>query len=199
MYFKVQWTTAFLSALVVSKATASPDPSPNSAPFLREANLLAGVAQSGGDGLQSKNRPLIGFIYYRAFTAPQPGRFVLRMLADALLTDVTPSSTTPLSGLQSETVARAALVRFGFSGCYVPDAVWLVCMDDGPRVTWLNQGKQNAQVLGSFPLGVSLHSGHFYPLAVHARAEFGWWKTVQQNKTQKSHLNMFWAGAGYSW
>lgn len=184
----------FLAATPAHSETAAAP----SMPFMREANLLIGSAHSGGDGLKTSVEPLVGFIYFRAFTPPQPGKFVLRMLADALLTQITPSDL-PLADLAPGEKARAALVRFGFSGCWVPDALWLLCMDDGPRVTWLNQGTQNAQVLGSFPLGLSVHSGHAHPVSLHARAEFSWWKSVRMNTHKRSTLNMFWMGAGYSW
>ena len=169
-----------------------------SAPFMREANLLAGSAQSGGDGLEKSTQPLVGFIYYRAFTPPKERRFVLRMLADALITQLKTSST-PLANLGASEKSRAMLVRFGFSGCWVPDQLWLLCMDDGPRVTWFDQGTKNAQVIGSFPLGISVHSGHLHPVSVHSRIEFGWWKSVKENQAQRSTLNLLWLGAGYSW
>ena len=50
-------------------------------PFQKEVNLIAGVSQSGGTGLKSHTTSALGFVYFRAFTPPEAGRFVLRMLA----------------------------------------------------------------------------------------------------------------------
>jgi hypothetical protein len=185
-------------AVAPSRARAVTTPSEPQGPFLKEVTLIGGVAQTFGDGLQRGTAPLAGFIYYRAFTPPQAGKFVLRMLADTVVTELTPNRT-PLAQLEEDRFTRAILVRFGFSGCYVPSALWLLCMDDGPRVAWLNQGTTNAQVLGSFPLGLSVHSGHAHPMSLHLRAEFGWWKSSVKGFAQQSNLNLFWLGAGYHW
>ncbi|MEY4064527.1 MAG: hypothetical protein RIR26_735, partial [Pseudomonadota bacterium] len=166
--------------------------------FLREVNLLSGVALSGGDALEKRISLMYGFNYFRAFSKPQSGHFTLRMIADTLVTPFTFSSA-PLPGFEGGKEARAILVRFGFSGCYVGENMWLACMDDGPRIGWVKQGTSNAQVLGNFPLGVSLHSGAFHPMSLHARAEFGSWNVRLNGKEQKSHMNFYTLGAGYSW
>lgn len=192
-------SSLFLSALLFPSAYANSETfNESSIPFMREANLLVGTAFSGGDGLESSSKPMLGFIYYRAFTPPKERRFVLRMLADALITELK-TSGAPLANLANATNTRAMLVRFGFSGCWVPNTLWLACMDDGPRVTWLSQGEQDAQVIGSFPLGISVHAGHLHPISLHSRAEFGWWKSTKNNQNQRSTLNFIWLGAGYSW
>lgn len=200
IFRKAHWLVPALLALTGSPFSARAETQPASAqgPFMKEVSLIAGVAQTSGNGLQNLTPPLGGFIYYRAFTTPQPGKFVLRMLADTVVTELTPNQT-PLAQLEQERAARAILVRFGFSGCYVPSALWLLCMDDGPRVAWLNQGNTNAQVLGSFPLGLSIHSGHIHPISLHFRAEFGWWKSKENGVAKQSNLNLFWVGSGYHW
>ncbi|MBM3381667.1 MAG: hypothetical protein FJY29_04420 [Betaproteobacteria bacterium] len=187
-----------LAVPTTASANSESPPAQGSEPFMKEVSLIGGVSQASGSGLKNLKAPLGGFIYYRAFSAPQPGKFVLRMLADTVVTQLTPNQT-PLAQLEAERSTRAVLVRFGFSGCYVPAPLWLLCMDDGPRVAWLDQGSSNAQVLGSFPLGLSVHSGHAHPIALHLRAEFGWWKSKINNVSQQSNLNLFWLGVGYNW
>lgn len=194
---KITLVLGILAALFSSHAIAEESES-SSSPFLREVNLLAGVSQSGGDALEKRTPLLYGFNYFRAFSKPKAGRFTLRMIADTLVTPFTFSSA-PLPGFDAGKEARAILVRFGFSGCYVGEHTWLACMDDGPRIGWVKQGSVNAQVLGNFPLGVSLHSGAFHPLSLHVRAEFGTWDVRLQGEEQKSQMNFYTLGAGYSW
>jgi len=167
-------------------------------PFQKEVNLTAGVSQSGGTGLQARTTSALGFVYFRAFTPPQAGRFVLRMLADTLVTGVK-SSTQPLLGLETNTSASALLIRFGFSGCYLPNAVSMLCMDDGPRIAWFQSGDTSRHVLGSFPLGLSAHLSVWPNYPLHFRAEFGQWNFVNRRFKNNSFMNLYWLGAGYAW
>ena len=167
-------------------------------PFQKEVNLIAGVSQSGGTGLKSHTTSALGFVYFRAFTPPEAGRFVLRMLADTVVTGVK-SSTQPLLGLEPNTSASALLIRFGFSGCYLPNAVSMLCTDDGPRITWFQSGDTSRHVLGSFPLGLSAHLSVWENYPLHFRAEFGQWNFVNRRFKNNSFMNLYWLGAGYAW
>lgn len=181
-------------ALVTREASASQE----LIPFQKEVNLLAGTSQSGGTGLQAQANSMFGFVYFRAFTPPQQGRFVLRMLADTVVTKLK-SSSQPLLGLDSNTSATAVLIRFGFSGCYLPSAISMLCMDDGPRITWLQSGDASKHVLGSFPLGISAHLALWEQYPLHFRAEFGQWDFVNRRTKNNSYLNLYWLGLGYAW
>lgn len=190
----------------IQTALAQPDAQPGThgagsgklIPFQKEVNLIGGVSQSGGTGLVAQTRSAFGFVYFRAFTPPKAGHFVLRMLADTLVTGVK-SSTQPLLGLETDTNASALLIRFGFSGCYLPTATSMLCMDDGPRITWLQADETSRHVLGSFPLGLSAHLALWESVPLHFRAEFGQWNFKNRSLTNNSFLNLYWLGVGYAW
>jgi|GEM_PF-638151 len=167
--------------------------------FERDVSLVGGFSKTSGNAVAANTLPLAGFLYTRSFTQARAGHFVLRMLADALWTSLTPSDSQPLAHLRSGGKVTATHVRFGFSGCYNFDDLWLMCMDDGPRVSWLAQNSENAQVLGSFPLGVSLHSASLHPWTTHVRGEIGHW-TSHENGQKSSAVFLFgWVGLGYNW
>lgn len=198
MFFLIQKMILASFVFAAFAANAQPPESEVVIPFQKEVNLIAGVSQSGGTGLKSQTTSAFGFVYFRAFTPPQAGRFVLRMLADTVITGVN-TTTQPLLGLEANTKASALLIRFGFSGCYLPTATTLLCMDDGPRITWLQSGSTSRHVLGSFPLGISAHFAHWVKVPLHIRAEFGQWDFVNRGVKNSSFLNVYWIGAGYAW
>lgn len=167
-------------------------------PFSREISLIGGISQSSGPGVERSIRPASGFIYARSFTLPEPNRFLIRVIADTIWTDLT-TSYRPLSQLAPERKAVATLIRFGFSGCYLWSTTWMACMDDGPRISWLNQGTSDAQVLGSFPLGVSVHNGELFPWILSLRGEIGRWQSREKGVQFKNDLSLLWLGAGYNW
>jgi hypothetical protein len=73
------------------------------------------------------------------------------------------------------------------------------CLDDGPRLTYLLQGSTNAQTLGSFPLGASLHYGGLFPWIITSRAEHGRWDSREKGVSKNNSVNLFLLGAGYNW
>lgn len=183
----------FSFSFVIAKAE---DTNP---PFVRDISLLGGLAHSRGPGVENAIQPALGFFYARSFSAPQPEHFLLRVIADGLWTHVTPSDTKPLAHLAESQQAQALLVRFGFSGCYLWSFTNLICLDDGPRISWLSQGKNNAQNLGSFPLGLSYHNAKLLPWIFMSRIEFGRWSSRENGSQQHNALSFLLLGFGYQW
>lgn len=168
-------------------------------PFSREISLLGGVSRGQGSGIENQNQAVVGFQYARSFSAPEAEHFLLRIIADTLRTHLKPSSAQPLADLAAAQSAQATLIRFAFSGCYLWSASWMGCFDDGPRISWLSQGNSDAQVLGSFPLGLSLHNGEFFPWIFTLRTEVGRWERRKQGQSQANTLSLAVAGVGYNW
>lgn len=179
-----------------NRATASESAS---VPFTREISLLAGVSKATGGGVESTPQPAFAFLYARSFAVPKAEHFLLRMIADTIWTQLKTSNSQPLAHLAAGRTARATLVRFGFSGCYVWSMSWMACMDDGPRISWLSQGTSDAQVLGSFPLGVSVHNADFFPWVLTLRGEYGRWDTRENGKQLNNQMSYAIFGAGYNW
>lgn len=188
----------FFIALFFSATPFGPNKAFASSPFAREISLLGGISQSSGDGMEGRTAPAAGFLYARSFAVPEPEHFLLRMIADTVWSELT-TSAQPLAHLAPQKKATATLVRFGFSGCYVWTTAWMACMDDGPRISWLNQGSSDAQVLGSFPLGLSAHNASFFPWIITTRVEFGRWDSREQGTAKKNVFNFWVGGVGYNW
>ncbi|MFZ9521476.1 MAG: hypothetical protein ACO3A4_13460 [Silvanigrellaceae bacterium] len=167
-------------------------------PFSREISLLVGPAYGGGDGLQSESNTSFGFLYARSFNKPEPERFLLRVIADTLWTSLKTSEKS-IAVLSPNTSTSAVLIRFGFSGCWLWSTAWMACLDDGPRISWLSQGSKNAHVLGSFPLGLSVHNADLHPWSFVVRAETGRWNSRQNGSDRNSDLSFVVMGAGFSW
>ncbi|NBW81108.1 hypothetical protein EBR21_05075 [bacterium] len=167
-------------------------------PFSREISLLGGVAKGDGVGLQKITPPTYGFLYARSFKDPEPGRFLLRVIADTLWTRLKTSEQS-IAFLAPNESTSAVLIRFGFSGCWLWSAQWMACLDDGPRIAWLSQGSTNTHVLGSFPLGLSIHNADYYPWSFVARAETGRWNSREKGSDRSSELNFLLVGTGYNW
>ncbi|MEN9809827.1 MAG: hypothetical protein RLZZ488_1394 [Pseudomonadota bacterium] len=192
---------AAIGALIVtlptpSRASAAES---DSVPFTREVSLLAGVSKATGGGVEQTPQFAGAFLYARSFAVPKAEHFLLRMIADTIWTQLKTSNSQPLAHLAAGRIARATLVRFGFSGCYVWSMSWMACMDDGPRISWLSQGNSDAQVLGSFPLGVSLHNADFFPWVLTLRGEYGRWDTRENGKQLNNQMSYAIFGAGYNW
>jgi hypothetical protein len=167
-------------------------------PFSREISLLGGISKGGGNGLEKASNSSLGFLYARSFAKPEPGRLLLRVIADTLWTRVKTSEQS-IAFLAPQQSTSAVLIRFGFSGCWLWSPEWMACMDDGPRMSWLSQGSQNAHVLGSFPLGISLHNADFYPWSLVVRAETGRWNSRVSGTERNSDLSLLLVGTGFSW
>lgn len=168
------------------------------APFSKEVSLLAGISQGYGDGLSKTTSPAYTFFYARSFKEPKAEHFLLRVIADTIVTELT-TSANPIALLEASKSTTAVLIRFGFSGCYLWSNVWMGCLDDGPRLTYLLQGSTNAQTLGSFPLGASLHYGGLFPWIITSRAEHGRWDSREKGVSKNNSVNLFLLGAGYNW
>jgi hypothetical protein len=182
---------ALLQVRLISSASAD-------TPFSKEVSLLGGISRGRGDGLSPTTAPASAFFYARSFKDPKPEHFLLRVIADTVVTEFKTSST-PISLLSPLEPVTAVLIRFGFSGCYLWNADWMGCLDDGPRLSYLLQGSSNSQTLGSFPLGGSLHFGGFFPWMVTTRAEYGRWDSKVKGAAKNNTASLFLIGAGYNW
>ncbi len=167
-------------------------------PFSREISLLGGVSRGNGSGLEGTTSPAAVFWYARSFKQPKPDSFLVRVIADTIISELKTSSE-PIANLAANRETQALLIRFGFSGCYLWGSEWMGCLDDGPRMSYLMQGKTDAQVLGSFPLGISFHAGSLYPWMLMARAELGRWESRKNGVTQNNTLALYLLGVGYNW
>jgi hypothetical protein len=166
--------------------------------FSKEVSLLAGVSGSQGSGLNRTSEPAFAFFYARSFKEPKPDQFLLRVIADTIVTELK-TSTTPLSLLNASEQVTAVQIRFGFSGCYLWGTDWMACLDDGPRLTYLLQGSSNTQTLGSFPLGATAHYGGLFPWIITSRAEYGRWDSREKGLSKSNSQTLFLLGAGYNW